>query len=332
MKSALTVSRIVDAIARPANGSVPSRPTIAVSTSRYSGSMASVPRAVMPSAMMRRSIGLSLTPPSSHTRSWRRPSIRTRRCVHHNGPMFDLSGKTALVTGAGQSVGAGIARALAGQGATVWVNDIVGARAHDVARSIQGNGGDASAISFDVTDASAVDDAFGRVGSVDILVNNAGNAGADTFTLKQFHEMDAAEYSKFLDVNLFGVLHCTRAALGRMYERRWGRIITIASGAGTTGSKIGISVYGAAKGGSIAFMRHIAMEAARHGVTANTIALGLMENPTRSAATDQMAKGVPVGRLGTPDDAGATCVWLASDEASWMTGKTISLDGGAGAP
>ncbi|HEY4332918.1 MAG TPA: SDR family oxidoreductase [Ilumatobacteraceae bacterium] len=243
--------------------------------------------------------------------------------------MFDLHGRTALVTGAGQSVGAGIAAALAAQGATVVVNDIVAARADEVAARILTAGGDASTSVFDVTSAHAVAAAVTAIGAIDILVNNAGNAGAHTFTPKPFHEMDPSEYARFVDVNLFGVLHCTRAVLAVMYARRHGRIITISSGAGTTGNRMGISVYGAGKGGAIAFMRHIAMEAAAKGVTANSLALGLMANTAGGSYTEQLAKTVPVGRLGTPEDVGAACVWLASDEASWMTGKTVTLDGGS---
>ncbi len=243
--------------------------------------------------------------------------------------MFDLTGKTALVTGAGQSVGAGIARALAGQGARVFVNDIVSDRAQQTVEDIESAGGSASTAIFDVTDSAAVATAVDLLGPIDILVNNAGNAGAHTFTPKPFAEMGADEYARFLDVNLHGVLHCSRAVISGMYDRGWGRVITISSGAGTTGNKMGISIYGAAKGGAIAFMRHLAMESASKGVTANSVALGLMANTAGGAATAQLARTIPVGRLGTPEDVGAAVVWLASDEASWVTGKTISLDGGS---
>ncbi len=243
--------------------------------------------------------------------------------------MFELTGRTAVVTGAGQSVGAGIARCLAQQGARVFVNDIIEQRAEHVAAEIRNLGGVASAAPFDVTDSDDVARGFHAIGAVDILVNNAGNAGAHSFVPKQFHEMMPDEYDRFLDVNLYGVLHCCHAVIGGMYERQHGRIITIASGAGTTGNKMGISVYGAAKGGAIAFMRHLAMESAAKGVTANSLALGLMANTAGGAFTEQLARTIPVGRLGTPDDAGAACVWLASDAGSWVTGKTITVDGGS---
>ncbi len=243
--------------------------------------------------------------------------------------MFDLTGKVALVTGAGQSVGAGIARALAGQGAMVYVNDIVPERAQNIAASIRDTNAQAAATPFDVTDAHAVHDAISALGRIDILVNNAGNAGAQSFTPKPFVQMDPSEYARFIDVNLYGVMHCTRAVLESMYSCGWGRVITVASGAGTSGNRMGISAYGAAKGGAIAFMRHIAMESARNGVTANSLALGLMANTEGGAYTEQIAKTIPVGRLGTPDDIGAACVWLASDECGWVTGQTITIDGGS---
>ena len=243
--------------------------------------------------------------------------------------MFDLTGKTALVTGAGQSVGAGIAAALAARGCHVFVNDVVAERAEHTAAAIRASGALATAVPFDVTNAEAVQAGVDTLGPIDILVNNAGNAGAHGFTPKQFVDMEPSEYARFVDVNLFGVMHCTRAVLAGMQARRWGRVITIASGAGTVGNRMGISAYGAAKGGAIAFMRHVAIESARRGVTANSLALGLMANTDGGAFTEQIAKTIPVGRLGTPADIGAACVWLTSNEGAWVTGQTITIDGGS---
>jgi len=242
--------------------------------------------------------------------------------------MFDLSGKIAVVTGAGQNVGAGIARLLAAQGATVHVNDIVAERAQDTVDQISAAGGAAAVASFDVTDYDAVTDAMATIGVVDILVNNAGNGGAEGMGLTQFRDSEPAGWMGAINVNLFGVLHCSRAVINGMCERGFGRVITISSGAGITGLKIGVSPYAAGKGGAIAFMRHLAMENARFGVTANSLALGLMQ-PENSGPVDALAKQIPVGRTGTPDDVGFGCVYLASDEASWITGQTIHLDGGA---
>jgi NAD(P)-dependent dehydrogenase (short-subunit alcohol dehydrogenase family) len=130
-------------------------------------------------------------------------------------------------------------------------------------------------------------------------------------------------------VNLYGPLHCTKAVVAGMCTRSWGRIITIASEAGVDGSALGISIYGAAKSGAIGFMRHLAMEVARDGVTVNAIAPGLMGVQEITERTRRMAEAIPVGRLGTPDDIGAACVYLASDEAAWVTGQTINVNGGS---
>lgn len=241
--------------------------------------------------------------------------------------VFDLTGRTALVTGAGQGVGAGIARAVAGQGAAVLVNDVVEERAAAVASEVQAAGWTANAVPFDVTDAGAVEAAVAGHGPIDILVNNAGVPEA--MAPAKFKDMDPAGWAAFVDLNLYGVMHCTKAVIDGMCQRRWGRIITIASGAGVTGVGIGVSIYGAAKGGAIAFMRNLAMEVARDGVTANSLALGLMDNTAGGEVTEQLARSIPVRRLGSPDDVGAAVVYLASDEASWITGQTINLDGGS---
>jgi len=242
--------------------------------------------------------------------------------------MFDLTGRTALVTGSGQHVGAGIARALASQGATVIVNDIVAERAQQTADGIVAAGGTARIAAFDVTDYAQVVTAIDAAGDVDILVNNAGNGGAVGMAMKQFKDMEPSDWDAPIDVNLFGVLNCTRAAINGMRDRNWGRVITISSGAGITGLRIGVSPYAAGKGGAVAFMRHLAAENARAGVTANSIAIGLMQ-PPQSNALESMAAQVPVGRTGVPEDIGSCCVYLASDEASWMTGQTLHLDGGS---
>ena len=294
--------------------------------------------------------------------------------------MFDLTGKVALVTGAGQGVGAGIAAALASQGASVAVNDVVAERAEACAEQLsvdlnaeissgqtesnigesdsqasnqQASSHEASnqasqaapasspeagslkiiAAPFDVTSLEEVQHGVASVaeqlGPIDILVNNAGNAGANTFTPTPFSELSPEHWRKFIDVNLYGVLNCTKAVISSMQDRRWGRIITISSGAGLSGLNIGVSIYGAAKGGSIAFMRHIAIENAKLGITANSLALGLMDTIDDPSVTEHLARAIPVGRLGSPEDIGAACVWLASEEAAWVTNQTININGGS---
>lgn len=242
--------------------------------------------------------------------------------------MFDLGGRTALVTGAGQNVGAGIARALAAQGAVVAVNDAVPERAAEVAARIEADGGRALPLPFDVTDLGQVLDAVGTLEAVDILVNNAGNGGRQPMGLTPFAAMDPADWEGPIRVNLYGVLHCCHAVVAAMCERRWGRIITISSGAGTAGVGIGVTPYSAGKGGGLAFTRSLALEVARQGVTANTLAIGLMENPD-AAATAALARTIPVGRTGVPLDIAAACVWLASEEAAWVTAQTIEVNGGS---
>jgi 3-oxoacyl-[acyl-carrier protein] reductase len=255
--------------------------------------------------------------------------------------MFDLGGRVALVTGAGRGVGAGISRQLASQGASVAVNDIVAERAASVAAELVAAGGQAVAVPFDVTVTEAVVDAVARIetelGPVDILVNNAGNFGEGEMPLGSFRELPPETWQAPIAVNIFGVFNCCHAVIGGMVERRWGRVITISSGAALTGLRLGVAAYGASKGASIAFTRHLAMENARFGVTANTLALGLMaaddqsENPGDHAGTavSGLAKSIPVGRLGTPADIGYLCGYLASSEASWMTGQTIPINGGS---
>jgi len=244
--------------------------------------------------------------------------------------MFDLTGRVALVTGGGQNQGAGIARVLASQGAAVAVNDLHGERAETVAKEIAARGGRALAAAFDVTDLAAVEAGVARIaaqlGPPDVLVNNAGVP--EGMGIAQFREMDPAAWRRYIDLNLYGVTNCCKAVIDGMCERRFGRVITISSGAGQTGLAMGVSLYAAGKGGAISFMRHLALEVARFGVTANTLALGLMSNAGGADATEALARTIPVGRLGTPEDVGAAVVYLASNEAAWITGQTVGLNGG----
>ena len=242
--------------------------------------------------------------------------------------MFDLSGRTALVTGAGQNIGAGIARGLAAQGAHVVVNDYFADRAQATTDEIIAAGRSAVSSVFDVTDLDAVLAAVAGIGVIDILVNNAGLAGPTDMKAEQFRGMDPADWQASVDVNLYGVMNCCHAVIDGMCERGWGRIITISSAAGTHGVHIGVAPYSAGKGGGMSFTRTLALEVARSGVTANTLALGLFERKNREI-TEQFARAVPVGRTGRPEDVAAACVWLASDEAEWVTAQTIGINGGS---
>ncbi len=244
--------------------------------------------------------------------------------------MFDLTGRVALVTGSGQGVGAGIARQLASQGAAIAVNDLENERAEATVAAIARDGGRASAFAFDVSDYESVVAGVNRIevelGPIDVLVNNAGVPGS--MELKKFRETRPADWTPYVDLNLYGVLNCCKAVIDGMCERGFGRVITISSGAGTSGVAIGVSAYGAGKGGGIGFMRNLAMEVARDGVTANSVALGLMNNVPEEVVP-MIASTVPVGRLGDPEEIGACCVYLASNEAGWMTGQTLQLNGGS---
>ncbi len=243
--------------------------------------------------------------------------------------MFDLTGRLALVTGAGQGIGAGIARHLAAQGARVVVNDFFEERAQATADSITKEGGEASPLAFDVTDRKSVVEAL-RDLDLDIVVNNAGNAGAQRMQTSPFRDMDPEAWLPAIDVNLFGVMNTTHAVLKGMCARGFGRLITISSGAGIVGLPIGVAPYGAGKAGATSFMRHMAIENASFGVTANSIALGLMEMTEvhDEKLVAKLAATVPVGRLGTGDDLGPAVVWLASNEGSFVTGQTIHVNGG----
>jgi NAD(P)-dependent dehydrogenase (short-subunit alcohol dehydrogenase family) len=247
--------------------------------------------------------------------------------------MFELDGRLALVTGAGQGVGAGVARTLARQGAAVVVNDLVPARAEEVAAAIVADGGDAIAVAFDVTEPAAVgsgiDSARAHYGrSVDVLVNNAGVPPG--MRPVKFHDMTPADWRPYVDLNLYGSLTCIGAVLEDMVANRWGRVVQISSGAGRTGLSLGVALYGASKSGIEGFVRHLSQEVAADGVTVNALALGLMSNVGAAAdpRTARMAAAVPVGRLGTPEDIGAAVVYLASDEAAWVTGQTFDINGG----
>ncbi len=244
--------------------------------------------------------------------------------------MFDLTDRVAVVTGAGQGVGAGIAEALAKQGAAVAVNDLFDDRAAGTVDAIKSAGGRACVAAFDVCDYDAVkagmEAVVAELGPIDILINNAGVPPG--MGVKQFRETTPDEWRPYIELNTFGVMNCCHAVADGMCERGRGRVVTISSGAGTVGIPLGIAAYGAGKGGGIAFMRHFAMEIAKEGVTANTVAIGLIDNHTDPGVTEHMARTVPTGTLGQPQDIAAVVLYLASDEAGWMTGQTIQLNGG----
>jgi NAD(P)-dependent dehydrogenase (short-subunit alcohol dehydrogenase family) len=258
--------------------------------------------------------------------------------TQHMAIDFELDGKKALVTGGGQGVGRAICLLLAEAGATVVVNDFVADRANAVVGEIEAAGGKALASPFDVTDLESVTDAVSAVEGVDILVNNAGNQGAEggMGTLSSFHETSPADWHKYFAVNTFGVMNCVHAALPGMISAKWGRIVTIISDASRHGEP-SMAAYGAAKAGAAGFMRCIAQEGGRHGITANCISLGTMRTPMTEAmwadpnmADRQKAMMRPyvVRRPGEPDDPAWVVAMLASPRAAWITGQTYPVNGG----
>jgi 3-oxoacyl-[acyl-carrier protein] reductase len=248
---------------------------------------------------------------------------------------LDLTGRRALVTGAGQGVGRGIAIGLAAAGADVVVNDLLDERAAAVVADIAAAGGSASSSTFDVTDFAAVVSAVERLGGVDVLVNNAGNAGADGIAGRgPFVESSPEEWEPYLRVNLYGAMHCARAALPHMVESGWGRVITVISDSGRTGDQQ-MAAYSAAKAGAAGFTRALALECGRHGITANCVALGTMRTPLTEAfwaepndAARALLQRYVVRRPGLPDDVAPLVVLLASDHGSWITGQTYPVNGG----
>ena len=249
---------------------------------------------------------------------------------------IDLSGRRALVTGAGQNVGRAIASGMGAAGPEVVVNDLRADRAANVAEEIRRAGGAAISAPFDVTSWTETNRAVAEL-APDILVNNAGNSGERPLTgvPPPFLETHPDDWEPFIRVNLYGVLYCTRAAVSPMAERGWGRVVTIISDAARKGSR-GLAAYSAAKAGSAALMRTLAAELGSAGITFNSVSLGVIMPPglsnssdgERAAAVDRLIKGYPVKRFGEPSDVAGVVALLCSDMASWITGQTYPVDGG----
>ncbi len=240
-----------------------------------------------------------------------------------------LEGRRALVTGGAQGIGAAIARRLAAEGAEVVIGDLNAGAAADVAAEF---GGEATML--DVTELASAQTAVEKFGPFQVLVNNAGT---DDFAF--FTDMDAERWRRLLSINLEGVFACTHAVLPSMQQAGHGRIVNIASEAGRVGSK-GSAVYSAAKGGVIAFTKTIARENGRYGVTVNAVAPGPIETPLLLAARElgdvgeriieTMKGATQLRRLGSPDEVAAAVAFLASDDASYVTGETLGVSGGLG--
>jgi len=246
-----------------------------------------------------------------------------------------LENKCAVVTGARRGIGRGIALAMASEGAAVVVSDVDLSDCEKVVFEIEAQGGQALAVECDVTSKQQTNDMIARAvsafGKVDILVNNAGIA-----EFKPFLELAAEDWDRTLNVNLRGQFLCAQAAARDMIERKWGRIINIAS---VASGQIGIGFpnlthYTASKGGVIAFTEALAVELSPHGINVNAIGPGIigteMVRPLEEAGTLEalVRMRVPKGRVGTPEDIGHLAVFLASEESDYITGATIFIDGG----
>jgi 2-hydroxycyclohexanecarboxyl-CoA dehydrogenase len=242
--------------------------------------------------------------------------------------MSRFAGRTALVTGGASGIGAAVCRRLALEGAQVVVADLHAENARLVAKEVDGR-----AVVLDVSDTDAVRAALAGVGEVDVLVNNAG---VDRFAF--FVDTTPADWDFVLGVNLRGAMACTHAVLPAMQRRGHGVIVNMASEAGRGGTIAGAS-YAAAKAGLIGFTKAIALESARYGVRCNAVAPGPVDTPllndSASAAGSLGAKlrqgmidATVLGRCGTPDEVAAAVAFIASDDASFITGHTLPVSGG----
>ncbi len=241
--------------------------------------------------------------------------------------------RTAVVTGGGSGMGEAICHRLAAQGHGVAVLDIDSDATERVAKEIESEGGRALAVSVDVSDRAAVEaameqsrSAFGPIG---ILVTSAGIEG-----FVKFADITVEAWERMLAVNLTGTFHCVQTVLPDMVEAGWGRIVTISSSSAQSGTKR-MAHYVASKGGVIALTKALALDLASHGITVNTIPPGaidtpMMRRPMESGtlgSMDQIVARAPLGRLGTPDDIAAATAFLCSEDAGYITGQQINVNG-----
>ena len=243
--------------------------------------------------------------------------------------MFDLTGKVAVVTGASRGIGRAISEMLARQGALVALTDVLGDAVGQAAHEVVASGGKAEGYAMDVTDTAGVQATIGKIlerhSRVDILVNNAGIV-RDNVALRLKRE----DWDIVLNVNLSGTFTCSQAVLRAMMRQRGGRIINISSVVGQMGNA-GQSNYAASKAGIIGFSKSLARELAVRGITVNVVAPGLIDTDmTRGlpeSVRNEWASKVPIGRLGTADDVASAVCFLATDEASYISGQVLAVNG-----
>jgi 2-hydroxycyclohexanecarboxyl-CoA dehydrogenase len=244
--------------------------------------------------------------------------------------MRGLRDKVVVITGAGRGMGASIAERLAAEGARVAVTDVDEKSALATAEAIEG----AAGFRLDITDAAEVDARIPEIvtalGPIDALVNNAG-----WDRLAPFLETDEDLWDRIIDINLRGPIRMTKAVLPQMVERQSGRVVNISSDAGRVGST-GEAVYSACKAGIIGFGKTIAREMARHNITVNAICPGPTATPLLESMVgegndkliDALKRGIPLRRLGEPEDIAGAVAFIVSDDASFITGQTLSVSGG----
>jgi len=243
--------------------------------------------------------------------------------------------RAAFVTGGASGIGLSICEHLARAGYNVAVADCNGDGAEEAAKAIRDSGGQAVAVPVDVSDRSQVDKAVAvardELGPIGILVTSAAVSRREPF-----EEMSTESWERIVGVNLTGTFHCVQAVIGDMTEAGWGRVVMISSSSAQRGAP-GMTHYAASKGGVIAFGKSLALEFAARGVTVNNIAPSVVETPMVAqqravgavGSSEAMARRVPVGRMGTGDDIAAACMYLVSEEASYVTGQTVSVNGGS---
>ena len=255
--------------------------------------------------------------------------------------MAMLAGQVAIVTGAAQGMGKAVAETLASEGANVLLADIQDDVTEEVAREIALKCGVKTA--FVHTDITAAADAalmartcLERFGRIDILVNVAGGALAFGYTKGPLEDAAEEQFRRLVDINLHGPFLLTRAVIGQMKTQRYGRILLVSSGAGRGASRTGIHGYAAAKAGLLGFVRQVAREAGEFGITVNSVAPGLIDNPRVRTAWDKdtdtgrqaFFDGVAVKRLGTATDIASAILYFVSPQAAYTTGQTLLVDGG----
>ena len=241
--------------------------------------------------------------------------------------MFDLSDKVILITGAGESVGSGIARVLAKYGATIIVSDVSKTKADCVCETIFKAGGIGISVAFDITDFNAVSASLKsvteKIGDIDILINNVGAVGPmELSAMAPFSSMKEDYWSRVIDQNLRGLLNCCQAVLGPMSSKNWGRIMTVSSS--MSGFEEGGSCYAAGKSGAIGFIQQLAKETSTHGITCNAISLEWKHNVSHTSPS--LRNGLSVPLVGRTDDVGYLGLYLSTEAASWISGQTIPFE------